>query len=202
MPAWGASSVRAAAVVALLAASSAPASWRRDLRAAEARDAALYRPVRAPAAPLTPQQLAPQNLSLTGYWVSVVNEDWRWRMVTPPQGRLRQPAAEPRGLRRRQPVDAGAGRIVPGLRHGRADADAAAHPRDVAGSADPEDRDRRRPADAAALLRRPKAPTTASAQGSSVAQWESPARGRGGQGGGGGGRGGPPPPPSAPQFGT
>ena len=35
-----------------------------------------------------------------------------------------------------------------------------------------------------------------------MAQWESPARGRGGQGGGGGGRGGPPPPPSAPQFGT
>ena len=23
---------------------------------------------------------------MTGYWVSVVNEDWRWRMLTPPQG--------------------------------------------------------------------------------------------------------------------
>jgi hypothetical protein len=22
----------------------------------------------------------------TGYWVSVVTEDWRWRMVTPPKG--------------------------------------------------------------------------------------------------------------------
>jgi hypothetical protein len=25
-------------------------------------------------------------LDLTGQWVSVVNEDWRWRMVTPPKG--------------------------------------------------------------------------------------------------------------------
>jgi hypothetical protein len=23
---------------------------------------------------------------LTGYWVAIVNEDWRWRMVTPPKG--------------------------------------------------------------------------------------------------------------------
>ena len=35
-------------------------------------------------APLTAQQSAP--IDLTGYWVSVVNEDWRWRMVTPPKG--------------------------------------------------------------------------------------------------------------------
>ena len=25
-------------------------------------------------------------LDLTGYWVSVVTEDWRWRMLTPPKG--------------------------------------------------------------------------------------------------------------------
>ena len=25
-------------------------------------------------------------IDLTGYWVSVVNKDWRWRMVTPPKG--------------------------------------------------------------------------------------------------------------------
>ena len=23
---------------------------------------------------------------LTGYWVSLVTEDWRWRMMTPPKG--------------------------------------------------------------------------------------------------------------------
>jgi hypothetical protein len=30
------------------------------------------------------QAAAPIDLS--GYWVSVVNEDWRWRMLTPPKG--------------------------------------------------------------------------------------------------------------------
>ena len=34
--------------------------------------------------PLSPWAAAP--IDLTGYWVSVVNEDWRWRMVTPPKG--------------------------------------------------------------------------------------------------------------------
>jgi len=32
----------------------------------------------------TPRALAP--IDLTGYWVSIVNEDWRWRMQTPPKG--------------------------------------------------------------------------------------------------------------------
>jgi hypothetical protein len=32
----------------------------------------------------TPQSIAP--IDLTGYWVSIVNEDWRWRMLTPPPG--------------------------------------------------------------------------------------------------------------------
>lgn len=35
-------------------------------------------------APPSPRAAAP--LDLTGYWVSVVSEDWRWRMVTPPKG--------------------------------------------------------------------------------------------------------------------
>jgi hypothetical protein len=34
--------------------------------------------------PQTPQAQAP--IDLTGWWVSVVTEDWRWRMVTPPKG--------------------------------------------------------------------------------------------------------------------
>jgi len=37
-----------------------------------------------PGPPPTPQASAP--LDLTGYWVSIVNEDWRWRMVTAPVG--------------------------------------------------------------------------------------------------------------------
>lgn len=36
------------------------------------------------APPPTPQSMAP--IDMTGYWVSVVTEDWRWRMTTPPKG--------------------------------------------------------------------------------------------------------------------
>lgn len=35
-------------------------------------------------APQTPQAAAP--IDLTGWWVSIVTEDWRWRMVTPAKG--------------------------------------------------------------------------------------------------------------------
>src|SRR5512139_2405676 len=35
-------------------------------------------------APRTPREQASSDY--TGYWVSVVTEDWRWRMVTPPKG--------------------------------------------------------------------------------------------------------------------
>jgi hypothetical protein len=36
------------------------------------------------ASPPTPREAAPNDL--TGYWVSIVTEDWRWRMLTPPRG--------------------------------------------------------------------------------------------------------------------
>jgi len=39
---------------------------------------------RGGATPATPRASAP--IDLTGYWVSVVTEDWRFRMVTPPKG--------------------------------------------------------------------------------------------------------------------
>ena len=39
----------------------------------------------APAEP-PPAPRAAAPIDLTGYWVSVVTEDWRWRMVTPPKG--------------------------------------------------------------------------------------------------------------------
>ena len=41
-------------------------------------------PAQPTAGPPTPRAAAPYDL--TGYWVSVVTEDWRWRMVTPPKG--------------------------------------------------------------------------------------------------------------------
>src|SRR5262249_28840761 len=37
-----------------------------------------------PPVPPSPRESAP--IDLTGYWVSIVNEDWRWRMITPPKG--------------------------------------------------------------------------------------------------------------------
>src|SRR5947208_10802809 len=37
-----------------------------------------------PQPPPTPRAAAP--VDLTGYWVSVVSEDWRYRMTTPPKG--------------------------------------------------------------------------------------------------------------------
>jgi hypothetical protein len=38
----------------------------------------------APAVPATARTAAP--VDLTGYWVSVVSEDWQWRMITPAKG--------------------------------------------------------------------------------------------------------------------
>jgi hypothetical protein len=38
----------------------------------------------APGPPPTPRAAAPIDIS--GYWVSLVTDDWRWRMVTPPKG--------------------------------------------------------------------------------------------------------------------
>ena len=42
----------------------------------------------APAQPEAPPQTAQETalVNLTGYWVSVVNQDWRVRMMTPPKG--------------------------------------------------------------------------------------------------------------------
>ena len=38
----------------------------------------------APGAPPTGEKAA--LMDLTGYWVSVVDQDWRFRMITPPKG--------------------------------------------------------------------------------------------------------------------
>ena len=46
--------------------------------------AAAQPPAAAPPAPANPREAAP--IDLTGQWVAIVNEDWRWRMVTPPKG--------------------------------------------------------------------------------------------------------------------
>jgi len=37
-----------------------------------------------PPAPVTAKSVAP--IDITGYWVALITEDWRWRMLTPPKG--------------------------------------------------------------------------------------------------------------------
>jgi hypothetical protein len=46
--------------------------------------AAFAQPPRPAAPPKTAKEAAP--VDLTGYWVSIITEDWRWRMVTPIKG--------------------------------------------------------------------------------------------------------------------
>src|SRR5689334_10344672 len=43
------------------------------------------RPATVPTAPARSAKAA-APIDLTGYWVAVVTEDWRWRMLTPPKG--------------------------------------------------------------------------------------------------------------------
>ena len=50
-----------------------------------------------PQAPQTPKAAAP--IDLTGYWVSIVTEDWRFRMVTPPKGDFASVPLNPEGTR-------------------------------------------------------------------------------------------------------
>ena len=46
--------------------------------------AAQQPPAQQPAPAQTPRSVAP--IDLTGNWVAIVNEDWRWRMITPEKG--------------------------------------------------------------------------------------------------------------------
>jgi hypothetical protein len=52
---------------------------------------------RQPSTPPTPKAAAP--LDLTGYWVSVVTEDWRFRMMTPDKGDFSSVPLNPEGHR-------------------------------------------------------------------------------------------------------
>jgi hypothetical protein len=54
-------------------------------------------PRKAPATPKSAREAAPEDL--TGYWVSVISEDWRWRMVTPARGDFASIPFTPEGRR-------------------------------------------------------------------------------------------------------
>ena len=156
----------------------------------------------------TPRALAP--IDLTGYWVSIVTEDWRWRMLTPPRGDAQSVPINAEGKRVTDAWDLardnaaglqckafGVGGIMrqPGRLHITWQDDATLKIETDAGT-----QTRLLTFDSA---RRPPAEKTW--QGFSTAQWEGPQRGRGAgpaptpisptvPGGGGSGlRGGPPP---------
>ena len=73
--------VNAIGAMALLAAPVFAQLRGRDLTDLDAANAG-----RGRGAPVgkTPKESAP--IDLTGYWVSIVSEDWRFRMLTPPKG--------------------------------------------------------------------------------------------------------------------
>jgi hypothetical protein len=48
-----------------------------------------------PQPPRPAKQIAPEDV--TGYWVSIVTEDWRWRMVTPTKGDVTSVPVNPAG---------------------------------------------------------------------------------------------------------
>ena len=48
-------------------------------------------------APVSPREAA--LVDLTGYWVSIVTEDWRFRMITPPKGDYASVPLNPEGRR-------------------------------------------------------------------------------------------------------
>src|SRR5438094_6901652 len=54
-------------------------------------------PGQALQAPPAPRAAAP--IDLTGYWVSIVTEDWRFRMVTPPKGDFASVPLNQEGIR-------------------------------------------------------------------------------------------------------
>jgi hypothetical protein len=59
--------------------------------------AALVQGQGAQPAPPPPTARLQAPIDLTGYWVSVVTEDWRWRMVTPPKGDYASVPINPEG---------------------------------------------------------------------------------------------------------
>ena len=107
----------------------------------------------APALPKTPKQAAP--IDLTGTWVSVVTEDWRWRMLIPAKGDYTSVPAQLRGTQSRRyvgSVQAGYRRMQ-ALRRGGDHARAGAAADYLGERHHAANRYRCRATDAAALLR-------------------------------------------------
>ena len=66
--------------------------------------------------PIRPTAKAAAPIDLTGYGVSVVTEDWRWRMLTPPKRDYISPPLNPEGRKTadtEQPAERGKKRQRP-----------------------------------------------------------------------------------------
>jgi hypothetical protein len=155
----------------------------------------------APQPPQSPQAAAP--IDVTGYWVAIVNEDWRWRMVTPPKGDVASVPLNAEGRKLAEAWDPktdgsclayGAGGLmrIPTRLHITWEGENVLKIETDAGQ-----QTRRLLFDKSTAK-----PAQRSLQGFSIAEWERPAaRGFGGGGGfgpgGGAGAGAPPAPPAA-----
>ena len=141
----------------------------------------------APQTAQSPQQGAP--IDLTGYWVSIVNEDWRWRMVTPPKG---DAASVPINAEGRKIVESWGPKLDGScLAYGAAGLMRMPTRLNITWE---NDRTLKIDTDAGVqtrrlLFERPASPPAPSLQGLSIAVWERPGGGGGGgfPGGGGGG---------------
>lgn len=170
-------------LVAAVATFAAGASLGQSQAAAQGRGN------QPPQPPPTPRAAAP--IDLTGYWAAIVNEDWRWRMVTPPKGDYASVPLNDAGRKvadtwdvskdgRCEAYGAAALLRMPTRLHITWESDSVLRIEADAG------RQTRR-----LLFDRPvQAPAARSLQGFSVAEWERPARAGAGGRGGRGGRGG------------
>ena len=115
----------------------------------------------------------------TGYWVSIVSDEWRYRMLTPAKGNVDYVPVNQEGRRVAQEwdpaKDAAAGEACKAYGPVGIMRLPGAAARHVAGRQYVEDRDRQRHADAPAALRREpgvRRESQPSLQGYSAAQWE------------------------------
>jgi hypothetical protein len=163
-------SATAVMLVAVLSAGSHPEAQARQSTA----------PATQP--PATPRARAP--IDLTGYWVSIVNEDWRWRMVTPDKGDVASVPLNPEGIKAANAWDPATDGSC--LAYGAAGLMRMPTRLNITWQ---DDKTIRLETDAGQQTRRlmfdaPPAPAQKSLQGHSVAQWEpvpQPARGGGPQ---------------------
>ena len=150
-----------------------------------------------PQPPASPRAAAP--IDLTGFWVSIVNEDYRWRMITPPKGDYASVPLTEEGRKIADTWDP--------TKDGRCEAYGAGGlmrmPTRLRVTWE-SDTVLKIETDAGQQTRRllfdksQPAPSARSLQGFSLAEWQRPAPAPGGGGGGNVGRGGAPPTGPAP----